>query len=127
MATKVDIFLIAIEFLLAAFIVVDIFGGLKNIETLDDVVDGSGLTTNLTGDDPKVVNIANFAVDEYNKYTNSKLKFVNVVKVLFAQSSYLVLIQVTDGFESKQYAAIVQERGAQRGLVAFDEYSGHGL
>ncbi|KZV16110.1 cysteine protein inhibitor 5-like [Dorcoceras hygrometricum] len=127
MAPKLDIFLITIEFLLVSFIGLDLYGGLKVFESLEDVVDGGGITANFTGDDPKIVDIGSFAVDEYNKYTRGKLKFQKVVKVLFAQSSYMFLIEVMDGFESKQYAAVVQDRGGQRGLVAFQEYSNRGF
>ncbi|KAI3456544.1 hypothetical protein Pfo_013207 [Paulownia fortunei] len=124
MALKSNIFLITIEFLLVAYILLDIYAaifvGLNNIVSPEDGVVG----LNATNEDPKVVEIGNFAVDEYNKLTNSNLKFQSVVKALFAQSSYMLLIQVVDGTfsESKQYGAIVQEQGGRMSLIAFDEY-----
>ncbi|KAG8385831.1 hypothetical protein BUALT_Bualt03G0086100 [Buddleja alternifolia] len=127
MPHKLNIFLITIEFFLVTYILLDvyaaIFGGVFNIGYPDDRIIG----LNATNEDPKVVGLGHFAVDEYNRLSNSNLKFQNVVKALFAQSSYMLLIQVENrdstSSESKQYAAIVKEEGGTgRSLIVFEEY-----
>ncbi|GFQ06022.1 cysteine proteinase inhibitor 5 [Phtheirospermum japonicum] len=125
MALKLNVFIITIELLLVAYILLDIYATIfvdsNNIVTPDDSV----FSSNSTNEDPKVVAIGNFAVDQYNKLTNSNLKFQSVVKAVFGQSSYMLLIQVSDGSfsKSKQYGSIVNAQGNQMRLVAFEEYS----
>ncbi|PIN12726.1 hypothetical protein CDL12_14660 [Handroanthus impetiginosus] len=125
MGVKVNIFLLSIEFLLVAYILLDAYTaifnfGFNNIASLEDSVVGS----NATNEHPKVVEIGKFAVDEHNKLGRGNLKFEAVVGALFAQSSYMLLIQVMDATfsESKQYVATVKHQGTQMILIAFEEY-----
>ncbi|KAL8032966.1 hypothetical protein ABFX02_13G132200 [Erythranthe guttata] len=126
MAFKLSIFLIAVEFLLVAYILLDIYaavfiGPYDIVSEPEDSVIG----LNATNEDPKVVGLGMFAVDEYNKLTNSNLKFQSVVKALYVQSNYMLLIQVMDDTfsASKQYGAVVNRRGDRMSLLAFDEYN----
>ncbi|EYU27696.1 hypothetical protein MIMGU_mgv1a016241mg [Erythranthe guttata] len=111
MAFKLSIFLVAVEFLLVAYILLDIYaavfiGPYDIVSEPEDSVIG----LNATNEDPKVVGLGMFAVDEYNKLTNSNLKFQSVV--------------MDDTFSaSKQYGAVVNRRGDRMSLLAFDEYN----
>ncbi|KAL7130410.1 hypothetical protein ABFS83_13G132100 [Erythranthe nasuta] len=126
MAFKLSIFLIAVEFLLVAYIVLDIYaavfiGPYDIVSQPEDSVIG----LNATNEDPKVVGLGIFAVDEYNKLTKSNLKFQSVVKALYVQLNYMLLIQVMDKTlsASKQYGAVVNKQGDRMSLLAFDEYN----
>ncbi|KAL3627349.1 hypothetical protein CASFOL_028712 [Castilleja foliolosa] len=125
MGLKLNVFITTIELLLVAYILLDIYASIyvdsNNIVTPNDSV----FSSNSTNEDPKVVEIGNFAVDQYNKFTKSNLKFESVVKAMFVQSSYMLLIQVSDGSfsMSKLYGAIVSVKGIQMSLVAFEEYT----
>ncbi|GAB2232568.1 hypothetical protein Droror1_Dr00011608 [Drosera rotundifolia] len=72
--------------------------------------------------DPHVVEIANFAINEYNLVTYSKLKFE---KVLEAKQQHILgvnyweKIQALDGTVSGQYVTIVHEIGKIKRLVSF--------
>ncbi|PIN19775.1 hypothetical protein CDL12_07534 [Handroanthus impetiginosus] len=130
MGVKVNIFTLSIEFLLVAYVLLDVYTaifnfGFNDIVSLEDTVVGS----NATNEDPKVVEIGKFAVDEYNKLTRSNLKFEALVRALFAKSSYMLLIQVMDGTfsESKEYVAIVKNLGTQMILIEFEEYMESGI
>ncbi|KAL2245001.1 UNVERIFIED_CONTAM: hypothetical protein Sindi_2768300 [Sesamum indicum] len=125
MALKVSVLLVSIEFLLVAYILLDVYAiaffGLNrmNVSPEDRVV-----RLNATNEDPTVVRIGNFAVDEYNKISGRNLKLQSVVEAMHAESSYMLLVRVVDPsfFESKHYGAIVEKRGGPMRLLAFDEF-----
>lgn len=86
--------LISFEFLLLAYISVDLYVSIfldmnKLFLSLEDNLNGKN-------EDPKIVEIGNFAVDEYNKLSNNHLKLQSIVKATSVESGYVLLIQVTD-------------------------------
>ncbi|KAK4439438.1 Cysteine proteinase inhibitor 1 [Sesamum alatum] len=80
--------------------------------------------------DPKVVEIANFAVTEHNKEASTALVFEAVVKgetQVVAGTNYRLVIAAKDGSPtgSKQYQAVVWDKPSLkfRKLVSFIEIS----
>lgn len=130
MGLKCNVFLVTIEFLLVVYILLDIYAsvfiGLNDMVSPEDM---SMVGSNATDEDPKVVGLGKFAVEEYNMLSKSNLKFQNVVKAMYAKSSYMLLIQVGDGdiSQSKEYGAIVYMQGDRMSLVAFEEYLESGI
>ncbi|KAL2245774.1 cysteine proteinase inhibitor 1-like [Sesamum indicum] len=80
---------------------------------------------------PKVVEIANFAVTEHNKEASTALAFESVVKgetQVVAGTNYRLVIAAKDGSaaDSKQYRALVWDKPWQkfRKLLSFEEIKG---
>lgn len=75
--------------------------------------------------DPKVVDVGNFAVHEYNKQSKSKLKFKNVFKaagldVAGTKSEYALIIGAKEHHVFNKYGSVVlEEKNSTRVLVAF--------
>ncbi|KAK8501476.1 hypothetical protein V6N13_096963 [Hibiscus sabdariffa] len=62
--------------------------------------------------DPHVVEIAEFAVDEYNKKGNTGLKLVTVMRgetQVISGTNYLLILKTTNGTATKTYQAVVWE------------------
>ncbi|KAK4381024.1 Cysteine proteinase inhibitor 1 [Sesamum angolense] len=81
--------------------------------------------------DPKVVEIANFAVTEHNKEARTALAFESVVKgdtQVVAGTNYRLVIAAKNGSaaDSKQYRAFVWDKPWQkfRKLLSFEEIKG---
>ncbi|KAL0306949.1 UNVERIFIED_CONTAM: Cysteine proteinase inhibitor 1 [Sesamum radiatum] len=81
--------------------------------------------------DPKVVEIANFAVTEHNKVARTALAFESVVKgetQVVAGTNYRLVIAAKDGSaaDSKQYRALVWDKPwlKFRILLSFEEIKG---
>ncbi|KAL8252359.1 hypothetical protein R6Q59_036052 [Mikania micrantha] len=74
--------------------------------------------------DPKVVDIAKFAVDEHNKADHASLKFAKVVKgesQVVAGMNYNLTITAADGTADHDYVVFVWDKPWQkfRQLVSF--------
>ncbi|KAK8664922.1 hypothetical protein V6N13_084691 [Hibiscus sabdariffa] len=94
---------------------------------ISDVVEGS-----LAGrwepikdiSDPHVTEIAEFAVDEYNKRVNTGLKLVVVVSgesQVVSGMNYRLILTATDGTATKAYKAIVWENALlKKELTSFE-------
>ncbi|KAK4439433.1 hypothetical protein Salat_0278200 [Sesamum alatum] len=126
MALKVSaVLLVSIEFILFAYILLDVYTiAFFGLNRMDVFPEDRIVQLNATNEDPTVVGIGNFAVDEYNKMSGRNLKLQSVVEAMSAESKYMLLIQVVDAssFESKHYATIVEKRGRTMRLLAFDEF-----
>ncbi|KAK7411050.1 hypothetical protein VNO78_02403 [Psophocarpus tetragonolobus] len=75
--------------------------------------------------DPHVVEIANYAVTEYDKRSGAKLKLLNVVKgqtQVVAGTNYRLILETTNDSATKNYRAIVWEKPWLhfRNLTSFD-------
>ncbi|PNX60785.1 cysteine proteinase inhibitor [Trifolium pratense] len=73
--------------------------------------------------DPHVIEIANFAVNEYNKEkTVTKLKLVRIIKgesQVVAGINYRLIILASDASSARNYEAIVFEKQNFKSLTSF--------
>lgn len=63
--------------------------------------------------DPHLKEIAKFAIEEYNKKSNSGLKFVSLLKAerqVVSGTNYRLLLEVKKGSTIQRYEAVVYER-----------------
>lgn len=125
MASKFDAVIATAEILLFTYILLDVYASV--FVDRNDVVaspEESFLGLNATSEDSEIAGIGKFAVAEYNRFSGGGLEFRRVVKSMFAQSTYMLLIEAADGVssDSKQYAAVVMARGDEISLAAFQEY-----
>ncbi|KAK8478710.1 hypothetical protein V6N13_096962 [Hibiscus sabdariffa] len=78
--------------------------------------------------DPHVVEIAKFAVDEYNKKGNTSLTLVTVVSgetQVISGTNYRLILKATDGTATKTYQAIVWEDALKnKKLTSFEPFLG---
>ncbi|GMI93264.1 hypothetical protein HRI_002995700 [Hibiscus trionum] len=76
--------------------------------------------------DPHVIEIAKFAVDEYNKHARSSLKLVMVVSGEIVQvdlrTTYLLFLQATGRAGKRMYRAVVWEKAwrSSKHLISFE-------
>ncbi|KAK8664924.1 hypothetical protein V6N13_084693 [Hibiscus sabdariffa] len=79
---------------------------------------------------PHVIEMAKFAVGEYNKQRNASLKLVTVVsgetQEAFIGKRYRLILKATDGIATREYQAIVLEKEwfSFKKLVSFDPIQG---
>uniref|UniRef100_A0A7C9DV95 Cystatin domain-containing protein n=1 Tax=Opuntia streptacantha TaxID=393608 RepID=A0A7C9DV95_OPUST len=67
--------------------------------------------------DQHLVEIAQFAVDQYNSQNGARLQFVKIVKAeqqVVAGTNYRLVIDAKDGGAERNYEAIVYERPWQK-------------
>ncbi|KAK8478705.1 hypothetical protein V6N13_096968 [Hibiscus sabdariffa] len=78
--------------------------------------------------DPHVTEIAEFAVDEFNKQGNTGLKLVAVVKgetQVVSGTNYRLILKATDGTTTKTYQTIVWEDALKnKKLTSFEPFLG---
>ncbi|CAA3028511.1 cysteine proteinase inhibitor 1-like [Olea europaea var. sylvestris] len=79
--------------------------------------------------DPTVIEIAKFAVDEHNKEAKSNLEFQKVVKgesQVVAGINYKLVISAVDGAAVQNYLAVIYEKPWQnfKSLTSFEKYAG---
>ncbi|KAL2473500.1 Cysteine proteinase inhibitor 5 [Forsythia ovata] len=78
--------------------------------------------------DPTVIEIAKFAVDEHNKEAKTNLKFQRVVKgekQLVHGLNYKLVISAVDGAAAQNYVAVVYDKPWENfSLTSFEKYSG---
>ncbi|GER52878.1 cysteine proteinase inhibitor [Striga asiatica] len=125
MAFKLNALVITAEIVLVAYILLDIYASIFVDLNSTAIPEERVIRLNSTNEDPKLVKVGMFAVDEYNKMKRSNLKFQSEIKAMFSQSSYILLIDVThETFSmSKRYVTIVHPHGDRMSLMAFEEYS----
>ncbi|XVF26181.1 hypothetical protein REPUB_Repub13aG0277000 [Reevesia pubescens] len=75
--------------------------------------------------DPHVIEIAEFAVAEYNKRSKTSLKLLKVVEgetQVVSGTNYRLVLKATDGTATKAYQAVVWEKAWQnfRNLTSFN-------
>ncbi|KAL2454196.1 Cysteine proteinase inhibitor 5 [Abeliophyllum distichum] len=72
--------------------------------------------------DPKVVEVAEYTINEHNKEVKSNLKFDHVLKADFQvakETTYSLIIVASDGSTLSNYEAVVLLNGDSKKLVAF--------
>lgn len=74
--------------------------------------------------DPHIVEIGKFAVDEYNQRSKADLKLVKLEKgeqQVVSGMNYRLILEAKDGQASKKYQAVVWEKpgGKSRNLTSF--------
>ncbi|KAK2376803.1 cysteine proteinase inhibitor [Trifolium repens] len=73
--------------------------------------------------DPHVIEIANFAVTEYNKENTKNLKFEKVINGVSStindETSYRLTLQASDGSSSNNYGAVVIEKPSKNYTLKF--------
>ncbi|CAA3017778.1 cysteine proteinase inhibitor 1-like [Olea europaea var. sylvestris] len=69
--------------------------------------------------DPKVVEVAKFAIDEYNKEAKTNLTFQLVLKAASKETTYTLIIEASNGSILDKYDAVVSLNGNSKTLVAF--------
>ncbi|KAJ9184648.1 hypothetical protein P3X46_004352 [Hevea brasiliensis] len=79
--------------------------------------------------DPHVVEIGQFAVEEYNKRSNAHLTLVKLVKgeqQVVSGMNYRLILAVKEGKASKKYEAVVWEKTWEnfRNLTSFEPVEG---
>jgi cystatin-C len=73
--------------------------------------------------DPHVIEIANFAVTEYNKENSKNLKFEKVINGVSStindETSYRLTLAANDGSSSNNYGAVVIEKPSKNYTLKF--------
>ncbi|KAL2495578.1 cysteine proteinase inhibitor 1-like [Forsythia ovata] len=72
--------------------------------------------------DPKVVEVAEYAIDEHNKEAKTNLKFDHVLKAAFQvvqETTYSLIVAANDGTTLDNYNVVVLLNGDSKKLVAF--------
>ncbi|CAA2933836.1 serine threonine- kinase 2 19-like [Olea europaea subsp. europaea] len=76
--------------------------------------------------DPKVVEVAKFAIDEYNKESKTSLKFQLVLKAASKETTYTLIIEASNGSILEKYDAVKEaNKRLRNGLRVGDEIKGH--
>ncbi|KAL7130412.1 hypothetical protein ABFS83_13G132300 [Erythranthe nasuta] len=134
MALKSLSFIMIASFLLASsfFGVSTAFGGRKAMAPGGEVTANPpefGINLGfvpINPEDPKVVAIAKFAIEEYNKERNANLVYATVYEALYAEDAqgtrkYALVVAATDNKVLNDYSvSVVVAKGSQK-VVAFQE------
>ncbi|CAI9756661.1 unnamed protein product [Fraxinus pennsylvanica] len=69
--------------------------------------------------DPKVVEVAEYAINEYNKEAKTNLKFDHVFQAASQGTTYNLIIEASNGSVLDKYDAVVLLNGDAKTLAAF--------
>lgn len=97
--------------LLLASLLVLVLAGLSSASRAEPLVGGWRPIKNMS--DPHISEVAQFAVSEHNKQTNSKLELSRVIKgqtQVVEGQNYKLIIGAKDGGKDGKYEAVVWEK-----------------